>query len=278
MRDVRSAFGWLITGDLSCEAIHDEHDQGQDPGAGPSRRAPDLAFSTESGDNLVQEWTELDPADLPAPGAARVARARRHLIPDLAAVEHDAMARLKRELFFGEWSAAGARDEVRSYRHLTEYIDALREPASALPRFLLGLSRVLSFVGYGDGDLALRDRAFDDPAVRAIVVVKELPAGAFTLGSAAVQSSYVESFPDQLVLRHRSGIGLRITLDTAELLLRAADGEILGDIASAAVRQEVVGFGNRLRLQPAGSVRIIDGSGRSVKAVVTNGRIVREAR
>lgn len=279
VRDVRSAFGWLITGDLSCEEVHQEQEQGQDPGAGPNRRASDLAFAADSGDYLVQEWSELDPAGLPAPGAARAARARRDLVPDLTAVEHDVMAHLKRALFFGEWPVAGARHEVRSYRYLAEYLDTLREPGPALPRILLGLSRVLAFVGYRDTHLALRDRTFDDPAVRAIVVVKELRADEFTLEPAALGSSYVESFPDQLVLRHDSNARLTITLDTAELLLRAADGEVLGDTASAALRQEVEGFGNRLRLQPARSVRIIDGSGRSVTASVADGgRIVREAR
>lgn len=279
VRDVRSAFGWLITGDLSCDAVHQEQEQGQDPDAGPNRRASDLAFAGESGDYLVQEWSELDPAGLPAPGAARAARARRDIVPDLAAVEHDVMARLKRSLFFGEWLVPGARHEVRSYRYLAEYLDALHEPGPALACILLGLSRVLAFVGYRDPHLALRDRAFDDPAVRAIVVVKELRAEEFTLEPATLGSPYVESFPDQLVLRHRSNARLRITLDTAELLLRAADGEVLGDTASAALRQEVEGFGNRLRLQPARSVRIIDGSGRSVTAsVAAGGRIVREAR
>jgi len=277
VRDVRSAFGWLITGDLSCEEVHDEHVKGQDPGAGPNRRASELAFASHSGDYLIQEWSELDPADLPAPAAARAARARRDLVPDLAVVQHDAVARLKRALFFGEWSVPGERDEARSYRHLMEYIHALREPELALPRFLLGLSRVLSFVGYNAPRLALREQLFNDPSVRAIVVVKEFPAHNFTLRSASVRSSYVESFPDRLVLRHHSGAVLQITLDTAELLLRAADGEIFGDTGSAAVRQEVASFGNKLRLQPAYSVRIIDGSGRSVTAVASDGRIVREA-
>ena len=43
----------------------------------------------------------------------------------------------------------------------------------------------------------------------------------------------MESFPDQLELRHSSGARLRITLDTAELLLRSAG------VPDEAVRQEI---------------------------------------
>ena len=278
VRDVRSAFGWLITGDLSCDDVHDEIESGLDPRAG--RQAFDLAFAPSSGDYLIQEWAELDPAALPAPRAARAARAQRELVPDLAALDTARMTALKRALFFGTWAAAGARGEVRSYRYLDAYLDALVRPAAALPRILLGVSRVLAFVAYPDeGRLALRDRVFDDPAVRSIVVVKELPAADFELVTATAPSAFVESFPDQLELVHTSGARLRITLDTAELLLRSADGEVLGDTASAALRQEIEGFGNRLRLQPARTIRIVDGSGRSVTAAVAaGGRIVREGR
>jgi serine/threonine protein kinase len=277
VRDVRSAFGWLITGDTSCEAVHDDVENGVDPALG--RRAFDLAFDSESGDYLVREWADLDPAVLPAPGAARAARSRRDLVPDLAALDTAAMTRLKRALFFGAWDASGARPEVRSYRYLDAYLDALSDPAAALPRMLLGVSRVLAFVGYPDeGTLALRDRVFDDPAVRSIVVIKELRASEFELRTATAAAPFIESFPDQLELRHSSGARLRITLDTAELLLRSADGEVLGDAASAALRQEIEGFGNRLRLEPAQTVRIVDGSGSSVVAgVVAGGAIVRRS-
>ncbi|QYN37775.1 protein kinase [Pseudonocardia sp. DSM 110487] len=275
VRDVRSAFAWLVTGDTSCDAVHDDVENGLDPAAG--RRAFDLAFDAGSGDYLVREWAELDPAVLPAPGAARAARGRRDLVPDLASLDTTAMTGLKRSLYFGAWDGAGARPEVRSYRYLDDYLHALSDPGAALPRMLLGVSRVLAFVGYPDeGTLALRDRVFDDPAVRSIVVIKELPASEFELRAATAAAPFVESFPDQLELRHRSGARLRITLDTAELLFRSADGEVLGDSASAALRQEIEGFGNRLRLEPARRVRIVDGSGSSVVAeVAAGGTIVR---
>lgn len=279
VRDVRSAFGWLITGDRSCEDVHREHEQGQDPGAGSDRRTPDLAFARSSGDYLVQEWGELDPALLAAPGAARAARAVPDLIPDLTAVDQALLADLKRRLFFGEWSAPEAAHEVRGYRHMTDYLAALQGPDPALPGLLRGVSRVLAYSGHDGPGLVLRERTFDDPAVRAIVVVKELDQEEFVLRVDAATSRYIESFPDQLVLVHTpSRARLRITLDTAELLLRASTGEILGDAASASLRREIHGFGDRLRLQPARSVRIVDGSGRSVRASVHGDRIVRESR
>lgn len=279
VRDVRSAFGWLITGDLSCETVHEELRGGQDPAAGPRRRSADLAFDPDSGDYLIQEWSELDPARLAAPAAARAARTDRRELPDLGQVGQAEMTQVKRRLFFGEWGGAVLRAESRSYRYLDEYLATLAEPARGLPRILLGMSRVLAYAGYNDaGCLALRDRVFEDEPTRAIVVIKELPAADFALASATAASRYVESFADQLELRHRGGARLRITLDTAELLLRAADGEIFGDVGSAALRQEIEGFGNRLRLQPARSVRIVDGGGGALRATVdAAGRIVRES-
>ncbi|MFB9741423.1 hypothetical protein ACFFOU_09895 [Pseudonocardia sulfidoxydans] len=277
VRDLRSAFGWLVTGDASCDDIHDDVERGLDPRRG--RRAFDLAFDAASGDYLVQEWADVDPARLPAPAVARAARGRRDLVPDLAGLDTATMTHLKRAVYFGEADIATARAEVRSYRHFEAFLDALRNPVAGLPRILLGISRVLAFAGYPDeGALALRERVFDDPSVRSIVVVKELPAADFELVSATAEAPYVESFPDQLELRHRgSNARLRITLDTAELLLRSADGEILGDTASAALRKEIQSFGDRLRLEPARSVRIVDGAGSSLSARVTpDGRIVRE--
>jgi len=277
VRDVRSAFGWLITGDRSCEEVHDDVESGRDPR--PGREAFDLAFDRSSRDYLVQEWAELDPAALPAPALARAARNNRALVPDLAGLDAATMTQLKRAALFGAWSVPGAEHEVRAYRHLPEFLAALAEPDKGLTRILLGVSRVLAFVGYQDeGHLALRDRVFDDPAVRSIVVIKELPAAEFRLAGLSGPAPFVESFPDQLELQHLpSGARLRITLDTAELLLRSADGEILGDTASEALRQEIQSFGDRLRLQPARTVRIVDGAGSSLVATATaDGRIVRE--
>ncbi|OXR40746.1 Serine/threonine-protein kinase PrkC [Nocardia cerradoensis] len=275
VRDIRSAFSWLITGDLSCDQIHAEIADGADP-APDERLLPHLVFGGDSSDYLLQEWAELDPAELPTPGAVRAARTRRDLIPNTHDITPGELRRLKRALFLGLWDFPHGRKESRSYRYLETYLEALTAPEQALPLFIFGLSRVLGYVGYDGKRLALRDQAYDARAVRAIVVIKELAEDEFALTAEGTSSPYLESFPDMLSLRHSSGVTLRINLDTAELLLRAADGEILGDLASEAIRQEIVGFGNRLRREPAHAVRVIDGSGRSLRAVAVDGRIVGE--
>ncbi|MFD3593189.1 protein kinase [Nocardia sp. NPDC058640] len=275
VRDVRSAFAWLITGDLSCEQVHTALDREQDPLV-DANMLPHLTFGGGSPDYLLQEWGELDPGELATPGAVRSARTRADLVPDPHQVTAAQTKRLKRALFLGMWGTASDRLETRGYRYIDDYLAALTDTANSLPRFISGLSRVLGYVGYADGDLALRDQAYSSDAVRAIVVIKELSISEFSLAVEGNGSDYLESFRDQLILRHSSGVALRINLDTAELLLRAADGEILGDLASEAIRQEIVGFGNRLRREPAAAVRVIDGSGRSLRAVATDGRIVRE--
>ena len=59
-----------------------------------------------------------------------------------------------------------------------------------------------------------------------------------------------------------------LTLDTIELLLRCADGELLGDSGSLTMKREIEGFAAELRRQPSRAVRIVDPTGHGVGAVV----------
>ena len=278
VRDVRSAFGWLIT--ATCPATTSTT-SGGGPRPRPGRQVFDLAFDAAAGTTSSRSGRSSTRPRCPRPPLARRRADRRDLVPDLAGLDSTAMTHLKRAACSARGPSRGPSTRCAATVTCTAFLDAFADPAAGLARILLGVSRVLAFVGYQDeGHLALRDRVFDDPAVRSIVVVKELPATEFRLVSLTGAAPYVESFPDQLELRHLpSGARLRITLDTAELLLRSADGEILGDTASAALRQEIQGFGDRLRLQPARTVRIVDGAGSSVTATATaDGRIVRGGR
>lgn len=277
VRDVRSALAWLVTGDRGCREVHGEREAGLDPREGGGRMLYDLAFDGAD-DYLVREWSEIDPAAVAAPAVEREARARQDLVPDLGVFDGRAAGALQRRLFFGAWSTPEAtRADVRAYRYLPDYSSALRDTdGTGQVRLLLGLSRVLGMPGYVGPGLAVRDRAFDERISTGSAVVKELPADEFTLRPVGTQGPYAESFPDALQLRHTSGSTLVITLDTAELLFRVADGEILGDLASASVQQEIFGFGNGLLLSPSTAVRIVDTTGRSTRVVRDGARIVRE--
>ncbi|KQT01269.1 hypothetical protein ASG23_06760 [Cellulomonas sp. Leaf395] len=280
VRDVRSALAWLITGDRSCQDVHVEREAGLDPREGNGRVLHDLAFDMAADDYLVREWTEIDPAIVAAPSVEREARTRQDLVPDLGLFDGKAVAELQRRLFFGGWSTPDVtRSDVRTYRYLAEYSSALRDAdEQSLGHLLLGLSRVLGMPGYVGTGLAVRDRAFDERISTGSAVVKELPANEFELRPIGSEIPYVESFPDALQLKHTSGSALAITLDTAELLFRVADGEILGDSASAGVQQEIFGFGNDLLLSPSTAVRIVDTTGRSTRVVRDGARIVRESK
>ena len=71
------------------------------------------------------------------------------------------MVHLKRTLFLGAWGDDALRAEVRAYRYFDEYLAALADPAAALPRILLGMSRVLAFAGLRGRRLSrAADRAF----------------------------------------------------------------------------------------------------------------------
>jgi hypothetical protein len=59
---------------------------------------------------------------------------------------------------------------------------------------------------------------------------------------------------------------LDLSLDTAEIVLRATDGELLDDVYSDAIRQEIEGFTAQLSTQPSDRVLVIDEVGSTVAA------------
>ena len=109
---------------------------------------------------------------------------------------------------------------------------------------LLGLSRVLGAHGYQGNALALRD---GDSAGWS--VLREIPAEEFALAPLAADAKYVEQQPDGLRLSHRLG-NLVLTLDSYELVRRAATARLLGDAGAEAVKLELSAFGNLLRTTP----------------------------
>jgi hypothetical protein len=92
-------------------------------------------------------------------------------------------------------------------------------------------------------------------------VLHTIPAEQFTAVGHTGDQSYVETIPDQLTLQHGAGPRLNLTLDTAEMILRSADGEIVDDPGSDSIRKEIDSFVSQLGRQPSDAVRLVDSSG-----------------
>jgi serine/threonine protein kinase len=278
-RDVRSALAWLITGDWSCEDVHEARERGMDLRRGDEALVEDLAFDPYSADYLVQEWADLDPASIAAPDVERAARTDPLIVADPALFSSRDRELGQRQLFFGTWRPDGlGRESVRAYRYLGLFEEVLLNSArdgleGVQKRILLGLSRLLGAPGYRDTDLAVADQGTGGTWA----VLKEIPAAEFSLERVERTSQYAEWRPDALRLSHVSGHSLAVTLDTFELVLRVADGDLIGDSAAASVRQEIETFAAALRRSPANSVRVVNpaGTARHV-AVAPDRRIVLE--
>lgn len=269
-RDVRSAIAWTITGDRGCEDIHAAIADGRDLRMTDDSRAFDVAFDAGNQDYLVAEWATVDPDRLSAPGVERALR-------DGTFVPNDGNrpGSEKRQLFFdGAGQSGVGRGEVRAYRFFDEFVGVLdgHEPIhSVLAKVLLGLSRVLGAHGYHGSALALRDGESAGWSV-----LREIPAHEFTLAPLSTDATYVEQRPDGLKLSHALG-NIVLTLDSYELVRRAAEGEILGDAGSDAVKLELSAFGNVLRTTPAHRVQVVDPAGRPDAVKVVDGVITRES-
>ncbi|MDL4777722.1 protein kinase domain-containing protein [Actinomadura xylanilytica] len=276
-RDVRSALAWLITGDRSCDGVHRARERGMDLRRAGDALVEDLAFDPRSADYLVREWADLDPANTAAPDAERAARADRSVADDPTAFGDRDRERVQRRLFFGLWNSGGLRREtVRVYRHLGGFEEALLGSGERLEetrgRVLRGLSRLLGAPGYRGDDLAVADQG----AGGTWAVLKEIPAAEFSLERVEHSSPYVEWRPDALWLDHVEGHSLILTLDTFELVIRAADGELIGDSAADSVRQEIETFAAALRRSPANAVSIVNPAGTARSVKVVDQRIVLE--
>lgn len=270
-RDVRSAAAWVLTGDRGCEDVHQLIEEQRVPSRLPDARSFDLAFSSRSGDYLIDEWSELDPAMVAAPAVDELRRGiGRTGVRDLAV--YPTATNVMRALYFGDWtSPAVDGTDVRAYRYLTEFKNLLSgyDLEVGRDRVLLGISRLAGVFGFDESGLAIRGGGDDtDWAVLHVVDAEQ-----FELVMPAPNAVFVEVVPDRLVLRHRGGAELSLTLDSAELLLRASDGEVVNDAGADSVRQEVDGFVGQLARQPSDRALIVDSSGSATQVWRDGGQI-----
>lgn len=273
-RDVRSAIAWLITGDRSCHDIHAWRESGLSALQLDQAIVSDLAFSRESDDYLVSEWSELDPALVAAPGADRVFRIQGATSHHPVFRDVDAVAR---GLYFNmieDDARLTDRTSVTSYRYLHEFTTMLanHNPEQSRDRLLLGISRIVGAFGYTESGLAMSSGM---PGA-AWAILHTIPVTEFTLARDETSSPYIETIADRLKLIHESNPSITLTLDTAEIILRAADGELVNDLASDAILQEIDAFVSQLARRPSSEARIVDSSGSVAVARVDGSQIVLE--
>ena len=272
-RDVRSVFAYLITGDHSCSSIHRAREEGRDLRRSSKSRFYDLAFSGESQDHLIASWSELDPAFLPLSGIGRIAAKERELVDKITGLSQ--LSSLGRKVFFNvsaKTYSSVSKEEVRLYRHFEEYSAQLLFPTSMTKKkILLGVSRIAGAIGFIDNGVAIRTGSMrTDWSVLKVISDEEFEVAS----SASNEVQYIESSPDRLMLVHKeTGIAFGLSLDSFEVLLRAAEGEILADIYSDAVIKEVDGFASQLRDVRSTSVSVINPIGGGVLATEKDGRI-----
>lgn len=272
-RDVRSAAAWLLTGDRGCEDVHQLRDEGRTPRLVPNALTHDLAFATTSNDYLVEEWSDVDPGKVAAPALDSFRRSERG---GESTLRYASIPSIARAIYFRELVAGGVQPrDVSAYRYLAEFRTMLH-PAdgrdATRDRLLLGISRLVGAYGYGSPGLAVSSGMPQS----AWAILHVITTDEFDVEAQHRQQPYIETMPDTLALRHRGGAFLELTLDTAEIVLRAADGELVNDIASDAIRQEIDGFVQKLARQPSTSARIVDSAGTEAVAIVRDRTIVLE--
>lgn len=274
-RDVRSSIAWILTGNKTCEDIHAYASNDLNPLYWDDTAAYDLAFSRESNDYLVGEWADLDPATVAAPAVDRLWRS---IKSDPRKAFLNSPQRIARAIYFGldlVEDPGAAPADLRVFRYLDEFTTMLagEDPVATKSRILLGISRLVGAFGYAGTGLAMSSGAEG----AAWAILHTVPAEQFTVITPAGRSEFIEMMADTIMVAHTAGPTLNLTLDTAEVILRAADGEIINDLASEAIRQEIDSFVNQLKRQPSHVAQIVDSSGSVATARITGSRIELEA-
>lgn len=276
LRQIRSTLGYLITGDLSCEEVHTAVANNEDLSS-TSADLGELVFGGSSQDPLIQEWSRLDPGNLVSPAVDRLLRSES--APRSLNGEPEDYRAFMRSHFLGLREVPGtpsaliSMEESSHYKYLTEYINMLStlDNPEHKRRILKGVSKLIGAYGYSGPDLAVsQDRRHSDWAV-----LKPSFEGEFKLTSNEFTSPYVEFSPDLLILSHSSGAQLNISLDTAEIILGAADGSLYGDRKTDAVRFDIEGFGRKLLRQVSENLIVVEPSGTSHDISSTAGKLVR---
>jgi len=312
MRDLRSAIAYLITGNASCQQVHEAR-HGEEAGAS----LIDLSYwrsafaPLDSSDELLKDLTALDPSRFPHPQLDRFlhfhhapeeAETRRLLYSDQVDLsrqrfidERAWIAATKRRLYFEvSKPAKDAKDAVRPvpavrrlqllpYRHAKEFIALLddRFEDEAIDwirdRLALGILRSDGIVeDVPSGKLSVQVSASEE---QQLVVLKQFPLEDFSVYAESLHDTQlVEQIPECIIFEHvTSKLILKITLDLFDLLMRLADGLVPDAQEYQPMLEDLRRFKDTLLLQETHELVLIDGQRRIHHITQRDGKIVRVA-
>jgi hypothetical protein len=134
-----------------------------------------------------------------------------------------------------------------------------------------GRSKVVGAIGFRNPGVAIRaGNLRTDWSVLKVIDESEFMISV----EATAAEDYLESSSDKLSLSHiETQITVGLSLDSFEMLMRAAEGEVLADNYSDAVIKEIEGFTSQLREVRSTSVSVIDPIGNAFLATEREGRI-----
>lgn len=259
MRDLRSALAYVITGNKSCQQVHDARHEA-DAGASLIKFAYwQSSFAAEEQfDEVLTDLRPFDPARFPHPHldrflhfhqAPKDGELRGLLFADKSDIplqrfgsETEWIAAYKRRLYFEarkpdavQSNPGAALPKVRwlqmlPYQYAKQYMallddrlddDDIKELREKLALGLLRSDAIIEDVPAGK--LSIKVGA---SVAQQLVVLKQLPLEEFMLTvDYPPGTRIVEMLPEIVVFQHVSGLPrLVITMDMFELLMRMADG------------------------------------------------------
>ncbi len=256
-RRIRSALGYLITGDETCDGIAAKADSGELDFE--SSRLHNLAFRHKSGDLLIDSWNGYDPALRISPKLRLNISSR---IQENAATEfvESMYTTYARKTFFGEVPDLYGEivPEISPYSFLNLYREYLSGFKSDIGLILQGLSRLSGVhMPYRKG-LSVSEVSKGT----GWAVIKLIPESEFSLRIDRETSDYFDTTPESLTLLHeKTNLSFRMNVDAFEMIARAAQGEIFNDFETGAIRFELAAFGTRLLRAPVFEAFLMDPSG-----------------
>ncbi len=306
MRDLRSALAYLITGNLSCQQVHETRH-----GNGSAVSFIDLSYwrsgfaPLDMADDVLADLRSLDPARFPQPRldrylhfhratSEREDRAylfedHRDLSPQQFDDENAWLAAVKRRLYFQSREAPRDTSDavpmlvvqwqlLLPYRYAVDFINVLGgkgDRTAILERLAKGISQSDGVAHPSlSGSLSVKVDASGD---QQLIVLKQFPLNLFTVSiDTGGRSDIVETIPETIVLAHVSGSPrLVITLDLFELLMRMADGLQPGAPEYVPLLEDLVPFKSALLRQETRDLVLLENQRRLHRITQRDGKVVR---